>query len=303
VKRIEKYKELGLLSDSDIFSYLLANMKDTIRTYDFFVAWEKVITNVNNIDVALNIINSLIGKDNIEERLKKLIIEYPEIVPVIPILIAVRNTSIKIADVNGDICYTFKKKKTLTEFEADKIVYFAKKCGLLKVLTDKTIKNLVDYYLGVEVGLDTNARKNRSGATMESLTEIYIKTLCNKHKYEYLAQSTSAKIEDQFGKKIPTDKTDRHFDFAINTGTDIYLIEVNYYGGGGSKLKSVAGEFSSLFRLIEPIDNIHFIWLTDGKGWQTAKRPLSETFQLTDFVFNIKMIEDGLLEEVITKGL
>ena len=302
MKYLDKYKSMGILSENAVFEYLLSNLKDTIRTYDFFVAWEKVLGNVSQIEVSLNILNSLIGKSDIEIKLKHLIKKYPEVVPVIPFLIAVRGSKIKVASIGGDTEYSFSKKKSYTNEQIDNIVFFAKKSGLLKVVADKNIKNLVDYAIGVEVGLDTNARKNRSGTAMENLTEVYIKSICDKHKFKYLAQATAGKIKQEFGKTVSTDKADRHFDFAIDTGKMLYLIEVNYYGGGGSKLKSVAGEFSSLFGLVKN-DTTGFIWVTDGVGWLTAKRPLSETFNITDYVININMIEQGLLEEIITKGL
>lgn len=302
MKYIEKYKEMGILSENAAFEYLLSNLKDTIRTYDFFVAWDKVLGNVAQIEVSLNILNSLIGKEDITGKLKELIKQYPEVVPVIPFLIAVRGTSIKVADMGGDIEYSFSKKKAYTDEQIDKVIFFAEKSGLLKVIADKSIKNLVDYAIGVEVGLDTNARKNRSGTAMENLTEVYVKAICDKHGFKYLAQATVAKIKQEFGKTVSTDKADRHFDFAIDTGNKVYLMEVNYYGGGGSKLKSVAGEFSSLFSLVKN-ENTGFIWVTDGEGWQTAKRPLRETFDVTDYVMNINMIEQGLLEEIATKGL
>lgn len=137
---------------------------------------------------------------------------------------------------------------------------------------------------------------------MENLTEVYIKEICTKYGYRYLTQATATKIMQQFDKMISTDKADRHFDFAVDTGNMLYLMEVNYYGGGGSKLKSVAGEFNSLFSLVKN-DTTGFIWVTDGKGWLTAKRPLAETFNATDYVMNINMIEQGLLEEILTKEL
>ncbi|MEG2928201.1 MAG: type II restriction endonuclease [Oscillospiraceae bacterium] len=258
--------------------------------------------NVSEIEVSLNIMNSLIGKANIEIALESLIKDYPEIVPVIPILIAVRGTSIKVADMGGDIEYSFAKKKVYSDEEIEKIVHFSKECGLLKILTDKNIKNLVDYAMGVEVGLDTNARKNRSGTAMENLIEVYVKAICEKYSFKYLAQATAHKIKEEFGKEVNTDKADRHFDFAIDTGNKVYLMEVNYYGGGGSKLKSVAGEFSSLFSLVKN-DSTGFIWVTDGEGWLTAKRPLRETFDRTDYIMNIEMINKGLLEEILVKGL
>ena len=302
MKYIDKYKSMSILSENAAFEYLLSNLKDTIRTYDFFVAWEKVLGNVSGIEIALNILNTLIGKDNVVGQLKELIKKYPEVVPVIPLLIAVRGKNIKIADLGGDIEYSFAKRKSYTDVEIDKIVYFAEKSGLLKIIADKSIKNLVDYSIGVEVGLDTNARKNRSGTAMENLTEVYIKAICEKQGFRYIAQATAAKIKQEFNKDVSTDKADRHFDFAIDTGAMLYLLEVNYYGGGGSKLKSVAGEFSNLFSLVKN-ETTGFIWVTDGEGWLTAKRPLSETFNMTDYVMNINMIEQGLLEEIVTKGL
>lgn len=293
---------MGILSENAAFEYLLSNLKDTIRTYDFFVAWGKVMGNVSKVEIPLNIMNTLIGKDDVASRLKEMIKEYPEVVPVIPLLIAVRGTTIKVADIGGDIAYSFAKQKSYTDEEIDKIVFFADKCGLLKMLEDKNIKNLVDYTIGVEVGLDTNARKNRSGTAMENLTEIYVKSICDKHGYRYIAQATAARIHSEFGKEVATDKANRHFDFAVDTGDKLYLMEVNYYGGGGSKLKSVAGEFSSLYGLVKN-ENTGFIWITDGEGWQTAKRPLREAFDITDYIMNIDMINNGVLEEILNKGL
>lgn len=301
MKYIEKYKSMGILSENAAFEYLLSNLKDTIRTYDFFVAWGKVLGNVSRIEISLNILNTLIGKKDISCSLKELIKQYPEVVPVIPFLIAVRGKTIKIADLGGDITYSFLKKKSYTKEQINDIVLFAEKSGLLKMISEKSIKNLVDYAIGVEVGLDTNARKNRSGTAMENLIEVYVKAICESYNFRYLSQATVDKIKTEFGKEVPTDKSDRHFDFAVDTGDKIYLMEVNYYSGGGSKLKSVAGEFSSLFSLVKN-ENTGFIWVTDGEGWLTAKRPLLETFNATDYIMNIKMINEGLLEEVLVKG-
>jgi type II restriction enzyme len=303
MKQLNIYKKLGIITEVSVFDYLINNLKDTIRTYDFYVAWNKVTENISKIEISLNIMNSLIGKKNIKQELKALIKAYPEIVPIIPILIACRENSLIVADTRGDIQYSFAQKKSYNDIEIDKIVFFSEQCGLLKILSDKKIKNLVDYCLGVEVGLDTNARKNRSGTAMENLTEFYVKSICQKYNYQYLSQATVSEIKSNFGKIVPTDKADRHFDFVINKDNKIYLIEVNYYSGGGSKLKSVAGEFKSLFELVKTKQDVCFIWITDGLGWKTAQRPLLETFNATDFVFNLKMLENGLLEEVIKNSL
>lgn len=304
MKLISKYDEFNLTSKEDVFEYFMSYLKDTIRTYNFFVAWDKVLGNVSNIEVRLNILNSLIGKSNIEEELKKLIFCYPEVVPVFPLLIAVREKNIKVIDsIFGEYEYSFIMKNEYSESEIEDIVHFARECGVLKILQNKEVKNLVDYCVGVEVGLDTNARKNRSGTEMEKLVEAFIFSICTKYNYEYLTQATASKIKFVYNKDIPTDKADRRFDFVINTPSKLYLIEVNYYSGGGSKLKSVAGEFKNLFELTRTNSNVGFIWITDGKGWETAKRSFEETFNTLDYVLNLKLVEDGLLEEIITKEL
>ena len=303
MKMVDAYKNIGVDTKEAVFDYFMNNLKDTIRTHDFYVAWEKVLHNISIIEVSLNIMNSLIGKTNIEQELKALIKSYPEVVPIIPILLACRESALKIADIGGDLEYSFKIKASFTDEEINKIVSFASKSGLLKILSDKSIKNLVDYCLGVEVGLDTNARKNRSGTVMENLIEVYIDKICKKHNYRYLARANVSKIKDTFGEDVPTNKTNRIFDFVISTGSRIYLLEVNFYGSSGTKLKAVAGEFTSLSELVKSKDNVGFIWITDGLGWPSTRQALLETFNAIDFVLNIKMIEDGILEEIITKGL
>ena len=297
------YNNLKLNNEQEIFNYIMQNLKDTIRTYDFFVAWDKVINNVASIELYLNMMNSIIGKENIKLELEKLIKNYPEIVSTIPILIACRDKKINISTTNGDVFYDFSKKQNYSDTEISNILLFCHECGVLKVLENRTIKNLVDYCFGVEVGLDTNARKNRSGLAMENLVEIYVKDVCDKYNFEYINQATESIIRSKFNINVPVDKSDRHFDFAIKSNDNIYLLEVNYYSGGGSKLKSVAGEFKTLYNLLKTKENINFIWVTDGKGWETAKHPLEETFNHIDYVLNVKLIENGLLEEIITKGL
>ena len=146
--------------------------------------------------------------------------------------------------------------------------------------------------------MDTNARKNRTGTSMETICETYVKKLCDKYGYSYISQATAAKIKSEFGRTIHLDKINRRFDFAINTPSNCYLIEVNFYSAGGSKLKATAGEYKELSDMLST-QGLGFIWFTDGKGWNTAKTALQETFEHNDYIFNLDMIKDGVLEEVI----
>lgn len=148
MKNINIYKKLGLNDEENIFNYLMTSFKKTNRTYNFFVDLSKVFQNINNIEIELNIMNYLIDKENIENEFKNLIKQQPSIVSTIPILIAIREKSLEVLsnfkNTNWQYkTYTFKKKKFYSEDEIDQIIEFCKKIGLLKLLSDRKIKNLV----------------------------------------------------------------------------------------------------------------------------------------------------------------
>ncbi|USN58841.1 MAG: hypothetical protein H6767_01820 [Candidatus Peribacteria bacterium] len=81
---------------------------------------------------------------------------------------------------------------------------------------------------------------------MEDLVEGFVQELCQKNPwFEYKEQATASFIKSEWGVDVQSDKSSRRFDFAIYDSKNhtVSLLEVNYYGGGGSKLKAVAGEF------------------------------------------------------------
>lgn len=311
VKRMKETKlfkeKLGLDTPEQVFKYLLSSLKESIKGWDYFVNWEKAISNIREVEIDLNLLNYLIGKENVREEFSYLLKEYPRLIKRIPILIACRDNNFSILNFQEDKGFEyehfdFKGKKELGAKEIDDAVDFADNSGILSLFKDKTIKNVVDYVLGIEVGLDSNGRKNRSGSSMERLAEKFILSLCERHGYSYIKQATSKRIMDEWRINVTVDKSERRFDFAINNNQSLYLIEVNYYGGGGSKLKATAGEYKALYDFIKS-DNHKFIWVTDGLGWHTAARPLEETFNHVDYIVNLDLIEKGLFEDIITNNL
>ena len=68
--------------------------------------------------------------------------------------------------------------------------------GIGAILKDKKVKNLVDYATGVEVGLDSNGRKNRGGTLMEGLVEEFVSDTCQKLGLQYMAQANAKKIKE-----------------------------------------------------------------------------------------------------------
>lgn len=279
------------------FNNLITTFKSSIKTWDYFVNWKKVFSNSSDLEIALNKLNYLLGKDNLRDEFKKLYSSNPDIVRALPVLLAVRENKLEVFDKvtkNLEFFDFSGKEKT-----PDKYYEFLEKSGLARLFQKDGVKNLVDYVIGVEVGLDSNGRKNRGGSLMEEIVKSFIRDFCNKNGFEYLTQARATTIKNKWGLHIKVDKSERSFDFAIFNPKNkrIKLFEANFYNGGGSKLKAVCGEFRSLHTELKE-QNIDFIWITDGLGWHTTKRPLEETYNHNDYVFNLNMLETGVLDKL-----
>jgi hypothetical protein len=300
MKYIKFYEKSGIKKDK-VFDYLLNTLKPSIKNWSYFVNWKKVRSNALHLKIELNLLNSLIGSNNLESDFKSLIKKYPSVIETIPFLLAVRESELSL--LNDFLMlneYNFSKE-SFKESNLDSYWDFLNKSGLILLFEDKNIKNFCDYAWGVEVGLDSNGRKNRGGTLMENAVEIFLKDLTSKNKeIEYLPKATPNAIKLKWNLEIKYEKSARSFDFAAyNKNTKkLYLFEVNFFNDGGSKLKSVCGEFKSLFSELQK-QNIDLIWVTDGLGWKTTARPLEETFNLNNYVFNLEMLSKGILTELI----
>ncbi len=288
------------------FNELKNTLQESIFTWDYFTDFEKVKVNVKKVEKELNILNYLIGKEDIEREFIELIEEYPQIRKALPLLIAVRKDKLGTTPIitNIDVLVPEHKQYIFYDELNDEIkkelLIFFRDSGLKDILKNKHIKNLVDYCFGVEVGFDTNARKNRTGTLMENIVAKFLDEFCkNNAEFKFIEQATQKRIKEFFDYEIETDKNSRRFDFALYNiySKKLYLVEVNYYSGGGSKLKATAGEYQYLNDFLKNQD-IEFIWITDGKGWLTALNPLEETFNQNDYVINLDMIKNGILEKI-----
>ncbi|MDD2516233.1 MAG: type II restriction endonuclease [Candidatus Gracilibacteria bacterium] len=285
------------------FQTLTSTFTPTIFTWNFFCDIAKIKNNTFKIKVGLNILNSLLGEQNIESKFLEIIRNYPETRKILPILLAVRENFNLVLDFETkeieNISHFFDKNCYLTPEIEQKLLKFFNDSGLREVFENKYISNLNDYVFGIETGLDTNARKNRSGTLMENLVFDFIKDFCEQKGYQYKDQATAKWMLENWKIEVKSDKSDRRFDFAIFNGEKVYLFETNFYGGGGSKLKAVAGEFKGLYGYLQN-QNIDLIWITDGLGWQTALKPLEEAYNTTNGnIYNLSMLKDGILNDLI----
>lgn len=267
------------------FQRFISQLKETNATLGFFCDFEKITRNVESIAIKLNQLNYLVGKVDLKAAVCKLWEENPKVYSVLDILIAVRKKDKKLV-INRD-----GKVQHIEHYfdSVEGVIDFIEETGLGEVFTSKRVTNLVDYVFGVETGLDTNARKNRSGAQMEEA----VASIFQSHELRYRREVESREFP-AIVKVLGTDE--KRFDFVVETPMKIYLIEANFYSDGGSKLNEVARAYTDIAPKINAVNGFEFVWITDGKGWEKAKNKLEEAFYAIPLVHNLTTLNDFVKE-------
>lgn len=280
------------------FDDFINTMIDCLADYKYYVDFDKVYKNVDKYKVELNILNSLIGSKNIEQEFRDLVLKYPDVLDCIPILLAVRTKEIFVKTDIKEYLYNFE---TMI-YSLDEYVKFMRETGLFDLIQNHIINNLYDYTLGIEVGLDSNARKNRTGDTMESLVESYIISAGYKYNIDYFKEMYLSDIEKKWNVDLSNisanNVSTKRFDFVIKKDNCIYVIETNFYSSSGSKLNETARSYKMIALESKDIKGVKFIWITDGKGWKSALHNLEETYNVMDTLYNINDLDSGILENL-----
>ena len=262
------------------FEQFISQLKETNTPLDFYCDFEKIHYNVENISMKLNQLNYLIGQKDLDSAIHRLWNENKSVFSILEILIAVRSSDKKKAIMSDG-----KVNLINSLFDnVEGVLEYIHSTGLDKVFQNKQIKNLVDYVFGVETGLDTNARKNRSG----HLIEKQVASILDNAKISYRQEVYSTEYPEL--AVLGEDK--KRFDFVIETNCCKFLMEVNFYSGGGAKLNEVARAYSELSPKINAVDGFEFVWITDGIGWKSAKNKLKEAFYTIPNIYNLSNINE-----------
>jgi type II restriction enzyme len=279
------------------FDELVKNLKPVISDFSFFTDFDKVVRNVKKQTKAIQELEKVFQSLELDKDLIKAIDRSPDIIPLLANLLAIR----KDFDVlyNNEIIHYNLQKKNLPD---SAYIAMMEQSGIANLIRGNLIKDLSSYLLGVEVGLDTNARKNRGGTAMESLVEGYIKQLNLPHH----VQVNKKRLKDSFNLDIDSviddeglKSANKVFDFVVLGSDKLYLIETNFYSGGGSKLNETARSYKQLAKELLKLNNVEFIWITDGVGWTSARGNLKEAYDVITHLYTIKDLESGILTKVI----
>ena len=263
------------------FNLFMSQLRETNATLDFYCDFPKIAKNVADIEISLNTLNYLIDKENLRKAVEELWNRDPRVFDVMDILIATRKKDDKkYIDNDGSMHLIHSLFGSV-----DGVMKFIESTGLDKVFKNKDVKDLVDYVFGVETGLDTNARKNRSG----EITETLVARIFDNAGIRYEEQVSSRRWKE-ISKILGVDE--KRFDFAITANGKTYLIEVNFYSGGGSKLNEVARSYTDVAPKVNSVPGFEFVWITDGVGWNSARNKLEEAFLAIPSIYNLTTISE-----------
>ena len=263
------------------FDKFMSQLQETNQTLDFFCDFDKISQNVEDIKLSLCMLNSLIGSNNMRKSVEAIWNRDKTAFNVMDILIAVR------CDGTKKILNSLGQCVVLDSLfdSVDGVMEFLERTGLAEVFQSKKINDLVDYVFGIETGLDTNARKNRSGHVMEGMVAHILGENGVSYRQEVYS-SEWPEITEVLGDD------EKRFDFVIETEDKTYLLEVNFYSGGGSKLNEVARSYSDIAPKINSVSGFEFVWITDGIGWKSAKNKLQEAYNIIPSIYNLTDISE-----------
>lgn len=281
------------------FAEWLLTFTDSIANYRYYIDFETIYKNAEIYKIELNMLNSLIGSKNIENDFRNLVEKYPNVIKCIPTLLAVRQSEIIVLDEDGNkFEYNFKKMN----YDINQYIVFMRETGLFDLLENHLINNLYDYVLGVECGLNSNARKNRGGHLMEDVVEKFIQKAGFKKGETYFKEMYLQEIEEKWKLDMSfisnQNQATKRFDFVVKTDNCIYGIETNFYASGGSKLNETARSYKMIAEESKKVVGFEFVWFTDGMGWISARNNLKETFDNMEHIYNIADMKNGIMKEI-----
>lgn len=304
MSQLKLYKEFfGFNSVTDIRKGFQKSLVATNRSYSFYVDWKKVKKNIDKIKTELGLLDSLIGSTDLKNDFIKLVKKYPEVVKVLPLLLAIRELSFEVIESfdvqTTDVVALSFKKKHGENIKPNEIAAYWKlieKSGSSEVFS--FIKSFRDYILGVEVGMDTNARKNRSGTAMELILAPLIEQISTDLNLQLYSQKKFRFLEPELGIDFPDLIHNKKFDFLLCKDTKPFNIEVNYFAGAGSKLEIINSYIDRQSKLKRV--NGGFALITDGQAWNgNISNELDSGLESLDFVLNLSFVRKGFLNEIL----
>jgi len=280
-----KFEEMGYPTADAYFADFFATLLKTNRSQGFYVDWKKIYLNIKKHVDEISLLNGLVNIKEREERrrhMAKILEKYPSTRLILPLVIAVRDDRLDILKIDADGKITYNDID-FANSQIDRVLEFCDETGIVDLFGE--IKDLHSYLTGVEVGCDTNARKNRSGTAFENM------------------------VLEALGKKgIDVRKPKKKIDLGRSKKSDLEIydngklsaiVEVNFFNDQGSKPLETIQSYITLQNAARE-KNIRLILITDGPAWKIGQNERMRAFEQLDYPMNFA-IALKLIPEMVKK--
>jgi type II restriction enzyme len=306
MKFLATYAGLGLDTPESVFDFLTGTFHDNLREWDYFVNWPKAFGNTQKVSTLVSKWDALVGARDFNTSFRALLADHPELSTTIPLLVVrdgAGTAKFSIVTDHPDWREGLRNfdfsLPALSEGDVELALEFVTKSGLRRIFEEGGVSRVHDFLLGAEAGVDSHGRKNRGGNAMTHIVSKVLEDHCADAGLELAQEVGPAAVSSLWGVDLSALNPNRRFDFAMMREGKVFLVEVNAYGGGGSKLKATAAEYVGLQEEIRR-SPATFIWITEGAGWKSTRVPLRKAFDAIDYVLNLRLIEEGSLSELLT---
>jgi type II restriction enzyme len=298
----EFWNKLNINNQEEALGYFKSTVLQTNKNKSYYNNWKGISSRVDTIkEEVINALNSTLfplNKDAFKQRVK----ENKEILPVIKMILLSNEKKIHMVDEGKDYIFDFFNKKAITETEYQTLFDILELTDFYYPFENNLARDVKSYLKLVLVGMDTNGRKNRSGTNYETNTRLLLDSFCESHGFTGISGANNKKVEETFGSEIlkKIQETGKDIpDYVFYTGKTVFLIETNY-SDGGSKLQATIESYIELSDKIKTVQDVKFIYLTDGKQWVVKKSThLSDGWNNIDYIVNTNMVKDGVLEYIL----
>lgn len=240
--------------------------------------FEKVLKNIKEYKSECENLNVLISSNDPYKELESLIESNPKIKEVLLLLLAVRQKDI----------YNKTGYESIEQTSTSDWIKMIKESEFVEFLRSADIKDVYTYLCGVEVGMDTNARKNRSGMILENIVQ---ELLINDEELENVrSQVAFSEITEKYG--IDYFGTSKKIDFVFDYDNTTYLVEVNCYNTNGSKVNAISEDYRAFEQMLRKVKGLEFIWITAGPGWKQSSAEFDKNSTELSYFLTVEQLQD-----------
>lgn len=175
------------------------------------------------------------------------------------------------------------------EQKAEYIAGLAVDLGVRNILS----LELLDYFTGVQVGLETHRRKNIGGNAFVSVVEAELEHI----RQELSRDNIEMTIESEQQILYTDEKTGKRADILLTANDRKVGIELNFYSSPGSKPTEIKRSYGQVNQRLDEV-GVPLVWITDGAGYRKMRKSLSEAWEIHKNIYNFNMVREHLTNDL-----